>query len=462
MSSWVQASGRQEEETVAQRRRWFLRRQWLVMAIIGLAIVLIEIVDHSRMHQAHGGAGLLADVELYREILMYGIGLPVIGGLLLSFLSRTLFERERALQVIDRQRTFGEELIDATCWEERAARIARFPVEVASAVQSNLTLFDLDQQGIALATSWPVDDGPLRQTAFKPELETCWHCSAAPDAAGSIRRCPQDEGAYCLPLDRAGSLLGVLTFDLPPGQALDHWYRQTLHDATPAISQAIEVMHLESLLSSSADAVEVERRRIARNLHDTLAQNITYLRLKLDQLSEDASLREIAALQQEIHRMHDVADEAYAQVRQTLLTLRERNQLELLPTIRELAQSVSARTGRDVEVGMNGEPLSLTPVVRHNALNVCREALNNVEKHASGSNASVGLTWYPDRLEIQINDDGPGFDPGTINWDHCYGIGFMYERAQAIGGSLSVHSAAGKGTQVTLSIPVESKETETA
>jgi len=431
------------------------------MGIIGLAIVLIEIVDHYGMHQTHGG-DLLADVELYREIVMYGIGLPVIGGLLLSFLSRTLFERERALQVIDYQRTFSEELLDATGWEERATRIARFPAEVASAVRSALMLFDWDQQRVALAASWSVDGGPPPRIASELQGETCRRCRENRDAGESVRRCPHDAAAYCLPLSRSGSLLGVLTFDLPPEQALNRWHRQVVDDAAPAISQAIEVMRLESSLSASADAVVAERRRIARNLHDTLAQNITYLRLKLDQLSGDAPLQGIAVLQQEIERMRQVADESYAQVRQTLLAFREQDQQELLPAIRELLQAVSARTGRAVEVTVDGEQRSLTPVVRHNAVNICREALNNIEKHAPGSNAGIGLTWYPDRLEIRIKDDGPGFDTDTVDWDHCYGTAIMYERAQAIGGSLSIESAAGKGTAITLSIPVESERVQTA
>lgn len=459
MRNWLNRFSRGGEATEAGSRKWFVRRQWLVMATVGMAIILIEVADHSRLHEIHGHRGLLQDAELIREVIMFGLGIPLIGGLLLSMLSRTLFEREQAEKLIDRQRIFSEGLLDAADWKERAGRIVRFPVEFTSAVRSALTLFDQNDQHISLATAWAAGGAASPVVDFEPDYRRCRDCYEMMNGAESVLTCPEvgivrAERRYCLPLSRGGSLLGVLTFDLPSEEPLGPWQRHTLVDAGPVISQAVEVIRLESAVATGAEAAARERRRIARNLHDTLAQNVSYLRLKLDELNADAPLQEIAAVKQEIERMSRVADEAYAQVRQTLLSFREGDARELAPAIRDLVEKVRARGQVEVEVEIEGETPALAPMARHNVLNICREALSNVEKHAARSNVRLTLTADPDRVEIEISDDGPGFDPEAVCWDQCYGIGIMYERARAAGGTLSVNSGVGRGTRVTLSIPV--------
>ncbi len=437
---------------------------WLVMALIGLTIIVVEIIDHNTMHAAHGTSQLLVkDRELIREIIMYGVSLPVIGGILLTLLYRRGAERDMAENELERQRAFAEELQELTDWNELKERIVNFPAAILPAVRSYLTVFDLDDHHADLVSTWTADEADSVDRVSAPTYRSCRECLDKVEGTvhevltcGQMDADPLSESRkrFCLPLTSSDDLLAVLTFELGEGQqVVDHQRRMLLGNA-PHLAAAIENVQLQRSRQSLSEVAATERQRIGRNLHDTLAQNITYLRLKLDQLgAENGSLQDFAAVQHEVERMRVVADEAYLQVRETLADLDQDSPVELADALAELVKATQARTSAPIRLASHGSPLPLPAYTQRQLLFVSREALNNALKHADASFVRVELIWGATDLTITIADDGRGFCPDDEFASRGYGLNIMQSRAESLGGRLTVESAPNQGTAVSLTLP---------
>lgn len=211
---------------------------------------------------------------------------------------------------------------------------------------------------------------------------------------------------------------------------------------------------LADRVETTSEGILEERHRIAQDLHDSLAQNISYLRLKLDQFSEDRRLRETADIQQEINYMRDVANEAYEQIRGTLTTLDPTCQSDLAETLRGSAMDIGERAGFAVVLESQPDRFPLDPEVCRQMIFICQEALYNVEKHAQAQVVNIQVDWGEKELTLCIADDGSGFDPDEVPTDGHLGLAIMSQRAQSIDGQLTIDSRTGSGTRVTLRVPV--------
>jgi signal transduction histidine kinase len=141
---------------------------------------------------------------------------------------------------------------------------------------------------------------------------------------------------------------------------------------------------------------------------------------------------------------------ALAEMRTLLLELRPSAlvEAEIGDLLRQLAESITGRARVPVTVDVTGE-CRLPPDVKVALYRIAQEALNNVARHAGASQAAVHLRCQPDAVQLQISDDGRGFDVSSIPPDHL-GVGIMRERAESIGATLEIESQAGQGTRVTL------------
>jgi two-component system nitrate/nitrite sensor histidine kinase NarX len=196
--------------------------------------------------------------------------------------------------------------------------------------------------------------------------------------------------------------------------------------------------------------------RIARNLHDTVAQNVSYLRFKLDQLSTSAVKSEPAEFQQELTKTVAVADEIYEQMRDTLEELRITKDQDLEQTIQQYAAQAAERTGFSLSIRNIGQPKALPPRKSRQIMYIVREALNNVEKHASAENVDILMHYSDEEFVLSVRDDGVGIQPGATEIDDRYGMAIMGERARAIHGNLTIASKPEEGTEVVLHLPLMS------
>jgi signal transduction histidine kinase len=210
-----------------------------------------------------------------------------------------------------------------------------------------------------------------------------------------------------------------------------------------------------------------ERDRIARELHDSVAQvlGVVHLRLRAITARPDAPQNGVAT---ELDDLADLADEAYRDVREAILGLRESVSVDkgFETTLRDYLQKYSRHTGIGsrliVDDGVAG---TLSPRIEVQLLRVVQEALTNVRKHAGASMVVVRLSGDRNCVSMSVDDDGVGFDPSRLGTSFTGGFGMssMQERVQAIGGDFEVQTSPGKGTRITVRLgPEEARVTPSA
>lgn len=218
-----------------------------------------------------------------------------------------------------------------------------------------------------------------------------------------------------------------------------------------AENEIMERNQNETLLTQALHTMQID---IARDLHDTIGQNIGFLRMKLEHLFE-RGLQTQSDLKQEIRNMSKVADESYDLIRGTLAVLQSGGLADPFALFNQYALQVEERSPFEINVSSQGEPRPLAPNQVRQLFFVFREALSNVEKHANASMVSVGLIWDEDHLALSIADDGQGFRLDDTQVRRHYGLKFMRERIESLNGIFSVQSQQGNGACISITLPYE-------
>jgi signal transduction histidine kinase len=207
----------------------------------------------------------------------------------------------------------------------------------------------------------------------------------------------------------------------------------------------------EKILTQTLHTMQLD---IARDLHDTVGQNIGFLRMKLDYLAEK-KIRKQAEMQLELRNMARAANESYDLMRGTLAMLQSETSTDLFRLFTRYAEQIEERAAFKMDCSSQGDPRFMSAKRMRQLFYIFREILNNIEKHAHASQVSMQMTWDQDSLKLAVCDNGGGFDPEKVQYDSHYGLRFMRERAELLNGSLLVRSAAGSGTNITLQVPYE-------
>jgi PAS domain S-box-containing protein len=200
---------------------------------------------------------------------------------------------------------------------------------------------------------------------------------------------------------------------------------------------------------------EEERRRIARDLHDNVGQQLTALRLKLELATQSSTLDEVRRHIDEVRiasrSLDRSLDRIASELRPTSLDL------DLREAIEDYVSQWSATFGIAVQWWVSGSrSISVPEVAAVHLFRVVQEALNNVYKHANARHATVSLERHARTATLKIIDDGCGFDIRKVRTNR-FGLLNMRERAVVVGGTLEIVSAPGKGTSVCLEVPLQSR-----
>jgi len=208
-------------------------------------------------------------------------------------------------------------------------------------------------------------------------------------------------------------------------------------------------------------AIAEERGRIARELHDGLAQLLGYVNTKAMAVRLMLKNRQMEAASQTLLQLEEATRELFADVRTAILNLKMAGQddLNLTATLEDLITQFSRLSDMPVEVTLPPavESLTLTTETKVQLLRIVQESLTNVRKHASATKAWVSLQTDSNFLELMVSDDGQGFDPDhvrTIGLPH-FGLSTMRERAEAINAGFKVDSKPGAGTRVIVRLPLK-------
>ena len=204
-------------------------------------------------------------------------------------------------------------------------------------------------------------------------------------------------------------------------------------------------------------AVVAERERIAREMHDSLAQNLGVTHLRLRALGARPIIAEAPDVAAEVADLATMSEEAYRDVREAILGLREasRRGRTLVDSIAAYLDKFSHQAGLSASLENHlGAELVLPPRVEVQLIRVIQEALTNVRKHGLATRVRVCLEPHQDGTRIAIVDDGRGFDVGgTLLGRDGFGLHTMQERMDLVGGTLSIESAPGRGTTVVAIVP---------
>lgn len=212
---------------------------------------------------------------------------------------------------------------------------------------------------------------------------------------------------------------------------------------------------LESVIRRTIEVQEEERRRVATDIHDGVAQQLVSIWYRLQACGRslrgnpDRADRELAAAR-------ELVDQALAEARVAIYDLRPAmlDDLGLSPSLRELARR---QLEDEVELRLEVEDVGALPSHHEVALyRIAQEAMTNIRKHAGARRVAVALRTDPDGIRLAIEDDGAGFDPsapGSSGPRTSFGMTGMAERATLVGGELTVRSAPAGGTALSVRIP---------
>jgi signal transduction histidine kinase len=223
------------------------------------------------------------------------------------------------------------------------------------------------------------------------------------------------------------------------GEVLGHSERQRL------LLEELARTRGELADASRAAGVAAERERLAREIHDTLAQGFTSIVMLMQ--AADAALAEDGPVRRYVRSAEQTARDNLAEAR-TLVAALEPDLLRrdgLPGALGRLADRLAAETGVQASLHVDGVPEPLGAPVEVALLRAVQEALSNVRKHAGARSVSVRLVYGDEATSVEVADDGVGFDPVS-----CAGFGLrgMRARLEELDGTVAVESAAGAGTTV--------------
>ena len=202
-------------------------------------------------------------------------------------------------------------------------------------------------------------------------------------------------------------------------------------------------------------AIAAERKRIARELHDTLAQGFTAILLQIENAKALLPGEEKAALLP-LDRARGLARESLAEARRAVWAMRPRALDESdLPTALEwLVRDMAAGSGVSTEFTTRGAARALTVEIETNLLRIIQQAVTNALHHAHARAIRVQLTFGDDLVKASIEDDGCGFVPRDARSGDAFGLASMRERAESLSGKLLISSHPARGTRILAKIPI--------
>jgi signal transduction histidine kinase len=207
---------------------------------------------------------------------------------------------------------------------------------------------------------------------------------------------------------------------------------------------------MESSRRTSELAVRAERQRLARELHDSVAQMLYSITLSASRVLTLLERSETETVHTVVSEMLRQADDTQTELRALVYDLRSDASpppnTELAASLATLAAGLEVSGRYRVHLSVSDEP-DLSPRTKETLIRIAREALRNSEKHAHAGHVQLLLETRPSEVTLVIADDGRGFDTTAAHPGH-FGLRLMREQAMAVGGSVDVISAPGRGTQV--------------
>ncbi len=221
--------------------------------------------------------------------------------------------------------------------------------------------------------------------------------------------------------------------------------RQRLIDQLRQLSDENAELHADLIASARRSGVLEERQRMAREIHDTIAQGLTGILTQVEAAEENRTAERLDTIR-------TLARDSLAEARRSINALRPAalGSADFTSAIEQAVDQWSSAHGVTATVSITGDPRPLHPEVEDTLLHVAQEALHNIAKHAGATRAGVTVSYLDDVVALDVRDDGRGFMVGTVEG---FGLVAMRQRVARLAGSFAVESAPGDGTGISATLP---------
>lgn len=278
------------------------------------------------------------------------------------------------------------------------------------------------------------------------------------------------EEGYAFPFFEGEKYLGSLIIPGRTGVAISRDEENLLLTTANQIAAAIararlhdslredELVH-RRLLHQCITGQEAERRRLAGEIHDSVVQSLVGISFRLQALEKKIPPDAREEIAGDIQLLVTQLNSGIEELRELLIGLRPPmlDDMGLFSTLEAYLKNFQANTGIQTRLLLPEELPSLSKDAQTNLFRIFQEALNNIEKHAKASRATIEFETVLQKLSMTVRDDGKGFSAqGKRARRKHLGIAGMRERAELLGGKLKIDSEAGRGTVITLQIPLKS------
>ncbi len=465
-----------ELEEVAEGRIASLRLiQWVALALTVFAVVvamtlvirrviaplqeLLGCADQARLGDFSGRTRYTGNDELGRlgaALNLMAEGLSEIYGALEQRVQEKTQDLARSNHSLDLLYRTSKALTEAPVTDQVLGQVLADIQRALGTGPATLCLTDLDPpnpdapgQARLLVSTRPSEEhgGPCQAEG----------CTACRDPQ-SVQRLtvatgtPAERCLLSLPVRDRDRAFGVLLIDLAPHCTTVPWQERLLETLAGHIGTAVNLQ--QRTREGRRLVLHEERTIMARELHDSLAQSLSYLKIQVARLAaalkdpddRDGSLAVLEELREGI-------SSAYRQLRELLTTFRLKvDERGLSRALEDTVQEYRDRGALDIRLSNSLPASALSPNEEIHVLQIVREALSNVARHAQARQARVTLGLAQGQVRLQVEDDGQGI-AGRIPGTHHYGLTIMRERALSLGGGLTVVSGQGGGTRILVSFP---------
>jgi signal transduction histidine kinase len=304
--------------------------------------------------------------------------------------------------------------------------------------------------GMPLGTVIRINEGLVGRVAFSGEP---LNHGVIKEGTGALEETASGiRSELAVPIRIGNETFGVLDIQSTAARAFDEidlFTAQTLGDQL-----AVAVENARLYQESRDIAVLEERNRMAREIHDTLAQGFTGIILQLE-AAEQSLEGDTLDAQEHLGRARTLARESLNEARRSVWALRP-HELERLPLTEAINQQVeefSRDTGIRADFKISGYNERLSTEIENALLRIFQESMMNIQKHARASEVAVDLTVDQGVVRLRVDDNGVGFDSAS-SAENRFGLIGMRERAKLLGGAVVIRSEKGKGTHLEVTLPI--------
>ena len=318
---------------------------------------------------------------------------------------------------------------------------------------TNLAKIDSEHPFIKNPSSWKEDPG-LRELLFSGAPVACEDVENDPYTSAELREYLKSGGTKkflripTLVGGRVKGFIGIRHGDRPP-------YRPEEIELAQALAhQAMLAIQLNEFAEQSRQAAVLEERnRLARDIHDTLAQGFTGVIVQLEALEDAIACCRRKEANEHLRRAGDLARQSLNEARRSVHALRPQalQRGNFWEALKGIVKNTTAGTALHTTFNLRGKLRNLPQYWQENLLHIGQEALTNSLKYAHPRNFETRLIFNAKELRLELRDDGDGF---KVKAQHDgFGLAGMRERVEQMGGNLTISSRRGKGTKIAVTVP---------